>query len=79
MSNGNIQVIDPGDDHDKNSGDRNFLMMRYDHVAGNLFITYHFTKMMCNYTDIIGKNIIDNIKRYDCDYENDDFGVKLMI
>ena len=30
---------------------------------------------MCNYTDLIGKHIIDNIKRHDCDYEMDDFGV----
>ena len=51
--------------------------MRYDHVAGKLFITCHFTKMMCNYTDLIGKHIIDNIKRHDCDYEKDDFGVEI--
>ena len=49
--------------------------MRYDYVADKLFITYHFFKMMCNYTDLIGKHIIDNIKRHDCDYEMDDFGV----
>ena len=51
--------------------------MRYDHVAGKLFITCHFTKMMCNYTDLIGKDIIDDIKRHDCDYEMDNFGVAI--
>ena len=75
LSNDSIQAIDPGDDHGNNTGDRNFLRMRYDHVAGKLFITCHFTKMMCNYTDLIGKNIIDDIKRHDCDYEIDNSGV----
>ena len=77
LSNDSIQAIDPGDDHDNNTGDRNFLLMRYDHVAGKLFITCHFTKMMCNYIDLIGKNIIDNIKRHDCDYEKDEFGAEI--
>ena len=75
LYNDSIQAIDPGDDHDNNAGDRNFLRMRYDHVAGKIFITCHFTKMMSNYTALIGKNIIDNIKRHDCNYEMDDFGV----
>ena len=43
----------------------------------NFFITCHFTKMMCNYTDLIGENIIDDIKRHDCDYEIDNFGVAI--
>ena len=51
--------------------------MRYDHVADKLFITCHFTKMMCRYTDLIGKHIIDNIKRHDYDCEKDDFGVEI--
>ena len=49
--------------------------MIYDHVAGKLFITCHFTKMMCNYTDLIDKNMIDDIKRHDCDNEIDNSGV----
>ena len=31
--------------------------------------------MICNYTDLIGKNIIDDIKRHDYDYEIDNSGV----
>ena len=77
LYNDSIQAIDPGDDHDNNTGDRNFLRMRYDHVAGKIFITCHFTKMMSNYTALIGKNIIDNIKRHDCDYEKDEFGAEI--
>ena len=30
--------------------------------------------MICNYTDLIGKNIIDDIKRHDCDYKIDNSG-----
>ena len=33
--------------------------------------------MMCNNTDLAGKNIINNIKRCDCDYEKDEFGVEI--
>ena len=32
---------------------------------------------MCNYTNLIGKHIIDNIKRHNYDYEKNDFGVEI--
>ena len=32
---------------------------------------------MCNDTDLAGKNVINNIKRHDCDCEMDDFGIKI--
>lgn len=51
--------------------------MIYDHVDGDFFIICHFTKMMCNNTDLVGRRIIDNIKSHDCDYEKDEFGVEI--
>ena len=51
--------------------------MRYNYVASKRFITFHFTKIMCNDTDLASKKIIDNIERHDYDYEDDEFGVEI--
>ena len=49
--------------------------MRYDHVTDNLFIICHFIKIMCNDTDLVSRESIDNIKRHDSDYEKDNASV----
>ena len=32
---------------------------------------------MCNNTDLAGRNVIDNIKRHDCECEKDEYGVDI--